>query len=1140
MFKLTPETLDEVRLKRSVDQSTLLLGQELLDSGKVQVHEVSDLSAVCTVGAKQDKRTHRVSMQIKGGKGQQKSMLIFQCSCPHGSRGLICEHDVAAWLGVLQYLRQNIYPAWRDQVSRLMDSITDIPQRSKEQSTPNYLLFFSLQGPNTTDTPFWKIIPYQLGMNQLPEDIRNNDLHNMANIFEAYPSLVFLAKALYFMMSPEACVNCTPESVRLANILLDRERTYTNTARFPIEDYLPLIVATNSPLYLGSPRLPFIRPLHVLNQKGDISLGFDRDVNGVYLRGLVSALIETDGVTQPITFDFSSTEVEIISLDGRWMLAENYVLELVEGVKTDLLYLFREKPVIFIPKQQTDSFGDKYLVELAQSMPLKGNAILWIDTIIDTLVKPSPRLYLSDQNGELLAQLRFGYPFRENSEQIYAQKTAEVVFDNDFPEITIQSLNDGEIYEQSTKLNNEDHKPVDTQSREIMWRLLRIHRNPEFEKEISNLLSSSHYSLKRAPLHSQPGLFRLRARTHAVDFLLNQVPRLLKDGFEIYGEEQLKTARVNRNQPSISFNVASGIDWFDVQTIVNFGELEVSLKDIRRVMRKRERFIKLADGSIGEIPEEWFEKYQNLFTLGETQEKGMRFSQHQITLIDQALRNADRINIDQAFKHKIARLHALLDSGFNGVPPHPLPQGFTGELRPYQKAGIDWLHFLNDLNFGGCLADDMGLGKTIQTLVFLQALYEQPERPTQASLLVVPRSLLVNWQREAERFTPNLRVIEFFESDRIKDIQVFTQADLVITTYGVMLRDIQFLHRYTFLYAILDESQSIKNPASQTGRAARLLRAQFRLVLTGTPIENSTIELWSQFSFLNPGLLGNLEYFKEHYSNPIERKNDEAVAHKLRRLVFPFILRRTKDQVASDLPPRSERILFCDMVPAQRKLYNRTRDYYRGLLLGLLDDQGLNSSRMKILEGLLRLRQISNHPSLFEPDFKGDSGKLELLLGTLETLLAENHKALVFSQFVQMLHLVRKELDLRQISYAYLDGHTQDRQQTVDDFQSTSTIPFFLISLKAGGLGLNLTAADYVIHIDPWWNPAVEMQASDRTHRIGQDKPVFIFKLIARDSIEEKILQLQERKRNLVDQIITTETAFFKDLTKEDIQVLFS
>lgn len=281
-------------------------------------------------------------------------------------------------------------------------------------------------------------------------------------------------------------------------------------------------------------------------------------------------------------------------------------------------------------------------------------------------------------------------------------------------------------------------------------------------------------------------------------------------------------------------------------------------------------------------------------------------------------------------------------------------------------------------------------------------------------------------------------------------------------------------------------------------------------------------------------------FLKPSLPHPLNAKNDPQALDLLKRLVYPFILRRTKAQVAPELPPRTERILTCDMEPAQRKLYNRTRDYYRGIVLGILDKGEWNANQMKILEGLLRLRQISNHPALYDEKFRGESGKFTLLFETLHTLRAEGHKVLVFSQFVKMLSLVRKELDNEQAPYAYLDGQTQNRQAQVDLFQSSPDLPFFLISLKAGGIGLNLTAADYVIHIDPWWNPAVEMQASDRTHRIGQDKPVFVFKLITQDSVEEKILTLQERKKSLVDQLITTENSFFKSLTSEDIEILFS
>ncbi len=1124
--RLTPETLDENRLKRSVDHSTYELGKNLFDSHQVQVLDVGNVRATCLV---QDKRAHRVMLEIR------QSMVVFQCSCMHGSRGLICEHDVAAWLGVAHHLQEHIFPAWRAQVSTLIDTLPDSTPRKYDRG---FLLAFSLQGPEYNGAPFWKIIPYSLNdmddrnmasQAPIPETPVPQDegipfaQNKQVKIIDKNLGLRF--KQLYFPLDPDACVNTSPDSARLANILLEHEKSSPFQTTFPIENYLPLLVATGGELFLAKESNPLFRPLSILEQPAELRLALNKEKNGLSL----TAVFSVDSKSIRI----KSSTLELISNYKSWVLAEDQVFLLSNLSSPGLLKLFSEKSTISIPAAHEDDFLDKYYLELARQMPLEGNCVEWEDLHTD----PIPRLFLSDQNGEFQAQLRFGYG------------EAEVRFDSKFPELTIKRSN-------STTKTSEQPDP--SQSTEYnKWKLLKIYRQPDAEQAAFDTLSSASYGLKRAALPTQPGLFRLRARTHPVDFLLNVIPRLAQHGFEIFGEEQLKTARVNRNKPTIAFNVASGIDWFDVKAIINFGELEVELKDIRRVLRKKERYVKLADGSIGEIPEEWLERYKHLFALSEYSPDGLRVSRSHLALIDQALQTADRSQVDAGFSEQHNKFQALqrsfLESNFRGIQARALPDSLIGELRPYQKAGFDWLHFLHEFRLGGCLADDMGLGKTIQTLVFLQSLYGSngfdhlklrpapaANRPPAASLLVVPRSLLVNWQREAARFTPNLKISEFFGADRNKDVHFFDQTDLVITTYGVMLRDIEFLHGYKFYYIILDESQAIKNPVSQTGRAVRLLQAQHHLALTGTPIENSTVELWSQFEFLNPGLLGSLEYFKEEFTNPIERKNDESVAENLRRLVFPFILRRTKDQVAPELPPRSERILYCDMSPAQRKLYQRTRDMYRGIVLGMLESEGLPNSRIKILEGLLRLRQICNHPILVDEKFRGDSGKFELLLETLETLHAEGHKALVFSQFVKMLRLVRNDLDTRNFRYAYLDGQTQNRQAQVDEFQANAELPFFLISLKAGGLGLNLTAADYVIHIDPWWNPAVEMQASDRTHRIGQDKPVFVFKLIARDSVEEKILQLQERKRNLVDQIIATEAAFFKSLNEEDVKMLFS
>jgi non-specific serine/threonine protein kinase len=460
-------------------------------------------------------------------------------------------------------------------------------------------------------------------------------------------------------------------------------------------------------------------------------------------------------------------------------------------------------------------------------------------------------------------------------------------------------------------------------------------------------------------------------------------------------------------------------------------------------------------------------------------------------------------------------------------------------LRPYQRHGFDWLHFLHEFRFGGILADDMGLGKTVQVLTLLQSLKESARDRQPVSLLVVPKSLIANWQREADKFTSGMRILEYLGNSRSKETELFKDFDIILTTYGTMLRDVETLSGYQFHYIILDESQAIKNPLAKSARAARLLKADHRLVMTGTPVENNTFELWSQFAFLNPGMLGSSDYFGEVFARPIENSHDESAIATLQRMIHPFILRRTKEQVAPELPPRTERVQYIDLEPAQKKVYQRTRELYRSQLLGLIESEGMENARMKILEGLLRLRQIAIHPQLADETFEGSAPKFDHLLETLETISTAGHKALVFSQFVGALHLLRTELDSRGIIYTYLDGQTRQRQAEVDRFQTDPQVRVFLISLKAGGVGLNLTAADYVFHIDPWWNPAAEMQASDRAHRIGQQKPVFIYKLIARGTVEEKILELQEKKRALVKNIISSEAGFFKSLTRDDVINLF-
>ncbi len=1086
--RLDLNALDLRRLETVADPLTLERGQSLWQTQSVEIVRVDEFTATALVNTG---RRYRVEFKVAGAH------LFLRCSCEQSRSRLLCEHEVAAWLGLHAHL-ENVMPGrWKEPLKALLSA----SQSQRSRLPREYFLFFSLQERKSYyGEKYWCIRPYTLPMSALPQEMRTSPAPPPEDEVVAYlqkkPVLLHTATALNLALAPERCVNCPKPLVAAAGLIAERGNNYGYSFSLNVPPNLlandfALLREEGARLYLGTEEWPLKRPLILPAQASQIVLTVTRQEAVLHL---TPQLLIGEQV-----LPLSPNETVILSERPLWLLSGSYLVEISNPQAAPLLDLVKERRQLVIPPEEQEEFAQTYLLDLAEHFPLRGEALTW--HVQEG--PPVPHLYLSDGEEGLVAELRFAYG------------DVEVPYD---PSLPRESLVRGEQ----------------------ALSLVRVRRDPEAEKRRYQSLSSSAYGLKRLP-GSKGGRFTLRAKVHPVDFLLSSVPKLAQASFVVYGEESLKSARVNRSTPSISFRVSSGIDWFDVHAVITFGGIEVPFREIRRALRARQRFVKLADGSIGELPEEWIERYRALFGLGEAKDDHLRLSPSQITLLEEALTQADQVEADNTYQQQRQRLRTLLEAGLRGIPSRPLPHSFQGELRPYQKAGYDWLHFLHEWGFGGCLADDMGLGKTIQTLAFIQSLYEAPEgqRPKQASLLVVPRSLLVNWQREAARFTPNLRLMEYFESDRRREVSCFDQANLVITTYGVMLRDIRLLHGYTFYYAILDESQAIKNPLSQTARAAHLLRAHHRLVLTGTPIENSTAELWSQFAFLNPGMLGSLNYFKREFGLPIESRENEAALQRLRRLVYPFILRRTKDQVAPELPPRSERILYCDMEAAQRKLYEQIRDYYRALLLGLIEEKGLENSRIKILEGLLRLRQVCIHPALVDNSYADGSAKFELLLDTLETLHAAGHKALVFSQFVKVLSLLRRELDQRGVTYAYLDGSTTARQEEVDRFQRNPTIPFFLISLRAGGVGLNLTAADYVIHIDPWWNPAVEMQASDRTHRIGQDKPVFVFKLIARDSVEEKILLLQERKRRLAEQLITTEKAFFKSLTREDVEALF-
>lgn len=607
------------------------------------------------------------------------------------------------------------------------------------------------------------------------------------------------------------------------------------------------------------------------------------------------------------------------------------------------------------------------------------------------------------------------------------------------------------------------------------------------------------------------------------------VATLTNEGWEVCAQE-----KIYRSAASFNISVSSGIDWFDLQANCDFGGQTASLPALLQAARKKENWVELDDGTYGILPEEWLKKWAPLATLGEMDGDAVRFKTAQAGLLDAWLASQPDVNVDEKFKEIRQRL-----ASFGSVEAGKAPRGFTGTLRHYQEEGLGWFEFLREFGLGGCLADDMGLGKTVQMLALLESRRTQRKKNKwPPSLIVVPRSLMFNWMDEARRFTPRLRILDHTGTERELQDGWQNKYDAVLTTYGTLRRDIGILKEIEFDYVVLDESQAIKNAVAMTTKSVRLLKAQHRLAMSGTPIENHLGELWSLMEFLNPGLLGASTHFATQWGNNPTVEQRTVLAKAMR----PFILRRTKGQVASELPDRQEDTLRCELLPAQQRSYNELLEHYRTTLLQKVSNKGFNQSKIHVLEALLRLRQAACHPALVSnlEDDTSSCGKFDVLLPRLEELIEEGHKALIFSQFTSFLALLKTHLNERCIVYEYLDGKTKDRQSCVQRFQENPRVPLFLISLKAGGLGLNLTAADYVFLLDPWWNPAVEAQAIDRAHRIGQVNKVMAYRLIATGTVEEKVLELQKSKRELADAILSEDKAFIKNLTRDDLELLLS
>ncbi|MCX2740621.1 DEAD/DEAH box helicase [Pontibacter anaerobius] len=796
--------------------------------------------------------------------------------------------------------------------------------------------------------------------------------------------------------------------------------------------------------------------------------------------------------------EFQYKNATLICHEPAWLMLNDTVYSFEKNVDGKKLQPFLNKKFIVVPRSVEENYYQKFVAPLVEQFDVYAKGF---DIRAEKFV-PSPYLTFS----EIAAEAPAAFATRNEAP---AQESGKILFDLSF--------------------KYGDHM---VETREAKRVSVSVEKTPEsyvFHKLIRDVSTEKKYvkELNKRALEVKNGYVVLEKST-AFAWLNSNLQGLEEMGFKV---QQSRGNGKNYfiGEITLDVGITEKNDWFDIYGTVRFGEFTIPFIRLKNhILTKNNEFV-LPNGQVAIIPDEWFTQYIELFAFAEGEEH-LTLKKHHMALVND-LQNGNLATVTMS--RKLEKLRE-----FDTIEDQPLPDGFVGELRPYQKAGYNWLHFVQNYKFGGCLADDMGLGKTVQTLAMLQ--HRKENGAESASLLVMPTSLVYNWMNEAQKFTPNLRILNYTGTYRDKNVELFSDYDVILTSYGIVRLDADLLQSYYFDYIILDESQAIKNPDSNTSRSVRSLKSRHRLILTGTPVENSTMDLWSQMSFINPGLLGNQHFFRNEFLKPIEKEKDEQKTRRLHALIKPFILRRHKSQVAKELPAKIEQTSFCKMTEEQEHAYEETKSYYRNKILTSLEENGPGNTQFMLLQGLTKLRQIANHPLMTDPGYEGESGKLKEVLRMTKNIVGKGHKVLIFSQFVKHLEIIRKALNEKEISYTYLDGNTKNRQEQVERFQTDESIQVFLISLKAGGVGLNLTAADYVFILDPWWNPAVEAQAVDRAHRIGQQNTVFTYKFITKDTVEEKILALQNRKIQLVTDLISTDETVIKSLTKEDIDSLLS
>jgi SNF2 family DNA or RNA helicase len=825
---------------------------------------------------------------------------------------------------------------------------------------------------------------------------------------------------------------------------------------------------------------------------------------------------------------FCDAESELLTSQPAWLLTPTKLLFFGANVEGKKIKPFLKKKFIHIDPHQEAAYMQKFVGPLLENHDVFA---LGFDIVTDQLeVKPVLKLTSSLENPHIILYMQYG--------------------DWVFP------------YHVNKKVN------VRLETADNTYTFHRIKRLYSVEKEKIE-------SLKELGLKQTNGsIFSLQDEdSSAVDVIswINENRAVLeRSGFEIQQEQGATEYYLGPIQLLVT--VKNGIDWFDVHAIMKLDGFEIPFIKLRKHIIERRREYILPNGKIVILPSEWFDQFAQIVNLADIHDESYRIRNIHVSLLSDLDEYLNEAPPTPEWSEALAH---------GKIPMIDLPSQFVGELRNYQLEGFRWINFMHQNHFGALLADDMGLGKTIQTLAHLQVLASSyrieriarsqlgltingetlevtaPESPSIASdgrplapvttkmgpiLIITPKSLLYNWMSESAKFCPDLKAALYSGLARNKVLGSFDDLDVVVMSYGTMRNDVELLREYKFNCVVLDESQAIKNPSSQTSRALLKIQSRNKIALTGTPIENTLLDIWSQMNFLNPGLLGSYSYFEKQFIRPIEKRANPQKTEELRKLIDPFVLRRTKKQVMLELPPKIEKVHFCEMSPEQAELYESVKNQYRNEILNHVTELGISKSRLKIFNGLMHLRQIALNPTLKDVNYEGSSGKDDEIMRMLLRAVANGHKVLFFSQFVGYLKVFEEIFEQQGVEYCYLDGSMdeKERQVQIDLFQNNDEKRVFLLSLRAGNSGLNLTAADYVFLADPWWNPFTMKQAEDRAHRIGQDKPVFSYKFITKDTIEEKILALQAKKAALAESVIPDEDSILASLDIEELEDLLN